>query len=136
MGVMSAGALTGAGLIAVWVGRGPDSYAAAVHDPGWRDDDSLRRGTDPRPAGIAVFMVVLPLPMGGALYKSLLQAKTRPICKAAFCGHRSDGRATAPLSFLITGPLVDRLVEPAVGGRGWSLVEPLVGGETGPGWDW
>jgi MFS transporter, DHA3 family, macrolide efflux protein len=40
---------------------------------------------------------------------------------------------SAPLSFLMTGPLVDRVIEPAVGGRGWSLVSPLVGTQTGAG---
>ena len=38
-----------------------------------------------------------------------------------------------PLAMLLTGPLVDRVLEPAVGGRGWEVVAPLVGSQPGSG---
>jgi hypothetical protein len=38
-----------------------------------------------------------------------------------------------PLAYLIAGPLADNVLEPAVGTRGWSIVEPLVGDEPGAG---
>ena len=81
-----------------------------------------------------MFLVLLPLPMNGAVIKSLLQAKTPPDMQGrVFAFVFQLDSFTAPLSFLITGPLVDKLVEPAVGGRGWSAVEPLVGAEAGAG---
>jgi hypothetical protein len=38
-----------------------------------------------------------------------------------------------PLSSLLTGPLVDRWLEPAVGTPGWWWVAPLVGSQPGSG---
>lgn len=38
-----------------------------------------------------------------------------------------------PLSLLVTGPLVDRVLEPAVGSAGWAVVAPLVGDGPGSG---
>ena len=36
-------------------------------------------------------------------------------------------------SLLLTGPLVDRVLEPAVGGPAWAVVAPLVGDRPGSG---
>jgi len=38
-----------------------------------------------------------------------------------------------PLSLLLTGPLIDQVLEPAVGSPHWSLVAPLVGDMPGAG---
>jgi hypothetical protein len=38
-----------------------------------------------------------------------------------------------PLSFVIVGPLVDNVLEPAVGTPGWDTVAPLVGSAPGAG---
>jgi hypothetical protein len=38
-----------------------------------------------------------------------------------------------PLALALTGPLVDRLLEPAVGGPGWAWAAPLVGSQAGSG---
>jgi hypothetical protein len=43
------------------------------------------------------------------------------------------GYIGATLSFLLVGPLVDRVLEPAVGGPGWETVAPLVGDAPGSG---
>ncbi len=37
------------------------------------------------------------------------------------------------LSVLITASLVDKVLEPAVGGPGWELVAPIVGSQPGAG---
>ncbi len=82
--------------------------------------------------GVSIFFLLLPLPMGGALSKSIWQLKTPPdmqgrifalVAQLAFLG------STA--SFLITGPLVDRVLEPAARTAGWRPFAPLVG--SGPG---
>jgi hypothetical protein len=38
-----------------------------------------------------------------------------------------------PLSMLVTGPLVDRFLEPAVETARWAVVAPLVGSQPGSG---
>jgi hypothetical protein len=38
-----------------------------------------------------------------------------------------------PLSLLLTGPLVDQVLTPAVGTPGWAIVAPLVGSRSGSG---
>jgi hypothetical protein len=43
------------------------------------------------------------------------------------------GYLGATLSFLSIGPLVDRVLEPAVGSPGWSKFAPIVGSEPGAG---
>jgi hypothetical protein len=38
-----------------------------------------------------------------------------------------------PLALPLTGPLVDRVLEPAVGGPGWAWAAPIVGSQEGSG---
>ena len=40
---------------------------------------------------------------------------------------------TTPLSFLITGALVDQVLEPAVKHPQWEIIEPLLGNQSGAG---
>ncbi|HRW07353.1 MAG TPA: MFS transporter [Caldilineaceae bacterium] len=81
-----------------------------------------------------LFLLMLPLPMGGALLTSLLQTRVPPVLQGrvfALFGQLSFVGST--LSFLSIGPLVDRVLEPAVGQAGWYLVAPLVGVQAGAG---
>jgi hypothetical protein len=39
----------------------------------------------------------------------------------------------APIALLIGGFLADHVLEPAVGGPGWNIIEPIVGSEPGAG---
>ena len=135
MGIFSLGALAGASLIAVWGGTRPRIHTLL---PGLLLTGAmfLVYGTARTPLvlGISLFFLILPLPVGGALFTSILQVKTPPdmqgrifaaIAQLEFFG------ATA--SFLVIGPLVDRLLEPAVGRPGWQFFAPLVGSRPGSG---
>lgn len=81
-----------------------------------------------------LFLLMIPLPMAGALTASLLQSRVPPALQGrvfALFGQLSFLGST--LSFLSIGPLVDRVLEPAVGQAGWHLVAPLVGVQAGAG---
>lgn len=81
-----------------------------------------------------LFFLMLPLPMGGALLTSLLQTRVPAALQGrvfALFGQLSFVGST--LSFLTIGPLVDQLLEPAVGQPGWHLVAPIVGVQAGAG---
>jgi MFS family permease len=135
MGVMSLGALAGAGLIAAWGGTRPRIHTML---PGLLLTGLmfLIYGTVRTPLllGLSVFLVVMPLPATNALFLSIMQIKTPPdmqgrvfalISQLSFLG--------ATLSFVSIGPLVDHILEPAVGGPGWGAVAPLVGSRPGSG---
>lgn len=82
----------------------------------------------------ALFLLMIPLPMGGALLTSLLQTRVPPILQGrvfALFGQLAFVGST--LSFLSIGPLVDQLLEPAVGQPSWQWVAPLVGNQAGAG---
>jgi DHA3 family macrolide efflux protein-like MFS transporter len=135
LGVMSAGALTGATIIAAWGGTRPRIHTLL---PGSMLAGAAMIGYGvvraPALLGAAVFVALMPLPVNNAVFKSLLQAKTPPDMQGrVFAFVFQLMSLSAPLSFLLTGPLVDRMIEPAVGGHGWSLVAPLVGTRTGAG---
>jgi hypothetical protein len=84
--------------------------------------------------GAAVFLTLLPLPITSAMFKSIMQVKTPPDMQGRVFAIVSQlAFISAPLSFLITGPLVDYLVEPAVGGSGWRVIAPVVGSDPGAG---
>ncbi|MCB0184042.1 MAG: MFS transporter [Caldilineaceae bacterium] len=83
---------------------------------------------------VTLFFLMVPLPMGGALITSLLQSRVPPALQGrifALFGQLSFVGST--LSFLSIGPLVDRVLEPAVGQAGWQLVAPFVGLQAGAG---
>jgi MFS transporter, DHA3 family, macrolide efflux protein len=82
----------------------------------------------------ALFLLMLPLAMTGALFTSLLQRKTpMEIQGRVFAVFGQLSAITAPLSFLITGPLVDQWLEPAMKEGDWSWLHPLVGQGSGAG---
>ncbi|MCM3699799.1 MFS transporter [Paenibacillus macerans] len=67
--------------------------------------------------GVAVFLLMLPLPMTGALFTSLVQLHTPDNMQGrVFAAIGQLNAVTAPLSFIVTGPLVDRWLEPALRG--------------------
>ncbi|MCB0058092.1 MAG: hypothetical protein KDE45_13740, partial [Caldilineaceae bacterium] len=85
-------------------------------------------------AGLALFLVMLPLPLGGALFASLLQTKTPPdIQGRVFAVYTQIGTLLTPFSFLLTAFLVDNVFEPAVGTAGWGAFAPLLGDAPGAG---
>lgn len=84
--------------------------------------------------GIAVFVMMLPYKFTNALLASIQQAKIPPDMQGRVYGLISQLSIFAlPVTYLVTGPIVDRVLEPAVGGNHWHWVDGLVGHEAGAG---
>ena len=84
--------------------------------------------------GAALFLVLFPLPLNGALFTSILQTKTpADVQGRVFAVTGQIFMMMTPFSFLLTGALVDRALEPAVGTPAWEAVAPLVGKQAGAG---
>jgi MFS family permease len=135
MGVMSLGALSGAALIAI---RGKVYSRMRLLALGMVLCSLmfLVYGTARNPfwLGLSIFLLVLPLPVGGALEKSIWQMKTPPDMQGRIFALVSQlGFLGSTASFLLTGPLVDKILEPAVGSPGWKPLEALVGSSPGSG---
>lgn len=84
--------------------------------------------------GIAVFLMMLPYKFDNALLHSIQQAKIPPDMQGRVYGLVGQISIFAmPITYLVTGPLVDRILEPAVGGEQWHWVEGVVGNQAGAG---
>ena len=84
--------------------------------------------------GSVLFFVLLPLPIWGALEKTLLQAKIPPDLQGrVFALYGQLALLGSTTSFLAAGYLADHVLEPAVGGKGWELVDWMVGSSQGSG---
>jgi MFS transporter, DHA3 family, macrolide efflux protein len=80
---------------------------------------------------VALFLVILPLPANGALFVSLLQVKVPPDLQGRVFALESQlALLGSTASFVLVGPLVDRVVQPLANGPGWQVLRPLLG--TGP----
>ena len=135
MGVISLGAFTGATLIAVWKGTRPRLYTllSGLLLTGLM---FLVYGTGRTPLvlGISLFFLMIPLPISGALFVSILQVKTPPDMQGRIFAMISQLHFLgATSSFLAAGTLVDHVLEPAVASPGWEIVAPLVGSQPGAG---
>jgi MFS transporter, DHA3 family, macrolide efflux protein len=134
MALQSAGAFAGAALIAVW-GGGRARVPTMLGGYLLTGVMFLLFGTVRQPLllGAVVFLLMAPLPMGNALFVSLLQSRTPPDAQGRiFALVNQLGFVGATGSFLLVGPLVDKLLVPAASRPGWSVVAPLVGrGEAG-----
>jgi DHA3 family macrolide efflux protein-like MFS transporter len=88
----------------------------------------------PAMLGLALFCVFLPNPLVDASFMSMLQVKVPPDMQGRVFALLYQMMFIAnPLSLLVTGPLVDRALEPAVGSPGWAAVASLVGDQPGSG---
>jgi len=82
----------------------------------------------------ALFLMMIPLPMGGALMQSLLQTRVPPHLQGRiFAIYAQLGFVGSTLSFLSIGTMVDRILEPSVYQPWWQFVAPLVGNGPGAG---
>lgn len=135
LGVMSLGAFGGALTISL-IGKIPHRLNAILfgyfsHGVFWVMFGLARH---PILLGLSIFWVMFPLPLTGALFHTLLQTKTPPdLHGRVFAVTDQLFMLTTPLSFLMTGLLVDRLLEPAVGQPSWGSFEPLLGNQAGAG---
>ncbi|MEP6986303.1 MAG: MFS transporter [Chloroflexota bacterium] len=86
----------------------------------------------PIPLAISMFWLLFTLPLGWGLFTSLLQSKTPPDMQGrVFSVFSQLGFVASTTSFLLVGPLVDRVLEPAVK-PGWAFT-PIVGDQPGAG---
>jgi hypothetical protein len=77
---------------------------------------------------------MFPLPLTGALFNTLLQTKTPPDMQGrVFAVTDQLFMLTTPFSFLITGALIDDVLEPAVDTNTWDSFAPILGNEAGAG---
>lgn len=135
MGVMSAGAFAGSLLMVVLGGFRPRVgllLAGALLSGGMY----LFYGTAHSfwTLAVSIFLLMLPLPMTNALFNSILQVKTPPDLQGrVFSVYSQLAFLGSTTSFLLTGPLVDRFLEPALSRGDWRWAVWLVGAAPGSG---
>lgn len=79
-----------------------------------------------------IFLLMLPLAMTGALFTSLIQRKTPlHMLGRIFVVFGQLSALSAPLSFLVTGPIVDGWLEPSMLEGRWTWLISVFG--QGPG---
>ncbi|MBI5958082.1 MAG: hypothetical protein HY866_05070, partial [Chloroflexi bacterium] len=135
LGAMNLGALSGAVTIAL-IGRVRRRMPIILAGYGLLGIMLIGYGVARHPVLIAfsIFWAMFPLPLAGALFTSILQVKTPADLQGrVFALTGQMFMLATPFSFLITGALVDRLLEPAVHRSGWRIVAPLVGRQEGSG---
>ena len=84
--------------------------------------------------GISLFFLFFTTPLIDASFMSIVQSKVPPDMQGRIFSILFQLMYIAnPLSLALTGPLVDKVLEPAVGSSAWSFVAPLVGDQAGSG---
>lgn len=124
----SLGGVAGTAILAIWGGTRPRIHtlmpAMLLVGLMFLAYGSARQ---PLALGISIFLLMLPL-NGWALYTALIQVKTPPDMQGrVFALVNQLGYLGATLSFLITGPLVDNLLEARASAPGEGMGLLLVG---------
>lgn len=84
--------------------------------------------------GIALFFLMMPLPIVSALFKSILQIKVPADLQGrVFSISYQIAYGSAPLSFLLVGPLVDNILEPKMQSGTWPWLTDSFGQIAGAG---
>lgn len=135
LGILNLGIVTGGVVMSVWGGTRPRVHGIMV---GLlvRSFFLMMYGVarTPPALGVALFFVFFTNPLVDASLMSLMQLKVPPDMQGRVFALLFQMMYIAnPLSLLLTGPLVDHALEPAVGGPGWEVVAPLVGSRPGSG---
>jgi MFS family permease len=135
LGVMNGGIVVGGIVMAIWGGTRPRIHGIMI--------GLLIRATflvlygvtrSPVTLGIALFFILFPNPLIDASFMSIMQLKVPPDMQGrVFAVLFQMMQFATPLSLLVTGPLVDHILEPAVGRPEWAIVAPLVGSQPGAG---
>ena len=82
--------------------------------------------------GLSIFLLMIPLPASNALLRSIMQAKTPPALQGrVFAAMEQLFLLGSTASFLLTGPLVDRVLNPALASHSPRWLKPWIG--SGPG---
>jgi len=135
LGLMSLGALIGASLIAL-IGKTRHKIRIQMLGSLLTGVMFLIYGTSSSAwlLGASLLILMIPLPVGNVIETSLLQSKTPPDMQGRIFATMSQfALLGSTVSFLLTGQLVDRWIEPAVGQPGWEAWAPLVGSQPGAG---
>ena len=135
LSILDLGIVVGGVLMGIWGGTRPRMHGimlGLLFRAGWIAFFGLAR--TPMTLALSLFFVYFANALVDASFASIVQLKTKP---------EMQGRVFAlllqimyianPLSLLVTGPLVDNVLTPAVGKPGWELVAPLVGTHEGSG---
>ncbi len=135
MGITSAGALVGGLIMSAWGGTRPRIHTImpglVLIGIGLAFYGVSR---SPVTLGLSTFFMMFWVPMINASFLSVMQIKTPPDLQGrVFAALSQISLLLMPLSYLIAGPLADRVLEPAVSSGAWDLVAPLVGREPGAG---
>ncbi|WP_459195423.1 MFS transporter [Wukongibacter baidiensis] len=84
--------------------------------------------------GISLFFLMMPLPIVSALFKSILQIKVPADLQGrVFSISYQIAYGSAPLSFLLVGPLVDNILEPKMQSGMWPWLTNIFGEIAGAG---
>jgi MFS family permease len=135
LGMMNVGIVVGGVVMSVWGGTRPRIHGIML--------GILVRASflvlygiarSPVALGVALFFIFCTTPLIDASFMSMMQLKVPPDMQGRVFGLLFQMMQVAtPLSLLITGPLVDRVLEPAVGHPMWAAVAPVVGNDAGAG---
>ena len=135
LGALNAGMVAGGVAMALWGGTRPRIHGimlGLLFRAAWLALYGMAR--TPLTLGLALFFVFFANPLVDASFASMMQLKVPPALQGRVFALLFQMMYLAnPLSLLVTGPLVDRVLEPAVGTPPWAAVAPLVGSAPGSG---
>jgi DHA3 family macrolide efflux protein-like MFS transporter len=135
LGIMNLGIVLGGILVGIWGGTRPRIHGIMIgilFRATWLFLFGVAR--TPVMLGIALFFVLFTNALIDASFMSILQLKVPPDMQGRIFALLFQMMYIAnPLSLLLTGPIIDRVLEPAVGAPWWRLVSPLVGSQPGSG---
>jgi MFS family permease len=135
LGIMNLGIVVGGIAMMIWGGTRPRIHGimlGLMFRALWLAIYGLVR--TPPMLALALFFIYFANPLVDASFMSILQLKVPPDMQGRVFALLYQMMYIAnPLSLLVTGPLVDRMLEPAVGSATWHVVAPLVGEQPGSG---
>ena len=135
LGMLNAGIVIGGAVMMIWGGTRPRIHGimlGLLFRAVWLAIYGLVR--TPPMLGLALFFIFFTNALVDASFMSILQVKVPPNMQGRIFALLFQMMYIAnPLGLLMTGPLVDNVLEPAVGGPGWQLIAPLVGSQPGSG---
>ncbi|MGW8251353.1 MAG: hypothetical protein ACWGO1_11980, partial [Anaerolineales bacterium] len=135
LGGMNLGIVVGGVVMMIWGGTRPRIHGimlGLLFRAAWMVVYGVVR--TPPMLGVALFFIFFTNALVDASFMSILQIKVPPEMQGRVFSLLFQMMYIAnPLSLLLTGPFVDKLLEPAVSNPGWRLVEPIVGSQPGSG---
>jgi MFS family permease len=135
LGAMNVGIVVGGIVVAIWGGTRPRVHGmmlGLLFRAVWIVIYGFAR--TPAMLGLSLFFIFFTTLLVDASFMSIVQLKVPPDMQGrVFALLFQMMYIATPLSMLLTGPLVDRWLEPAVASSGWATVALLVGDQPGSG---